>query len=81
LRERVAKLESKAAVGESRQLSLEGKIDEAMTIPEVMHCNVETVAAFSKDVRESLGGPPLNNLPPLDSPDEDQAEENESDYN
>ena len=55
-------------------------LEFAHDYPKVMHCNVETVAAFSKDVGESLGGPPLNNLPPLESPDEDKVDANESDY-
>lgn len=59
---------------ESHQHSLEEKLDKVLTVIEVMHCNVETVAAFAKDVRESLGGLPIN-LPPLDPSEQDDDED------
>ena len=62
---------------ESSQHSLEGKVDEVLTVMKVIHCNVETVASFAKDVRESLGGPPLSNLPPLEPQEEDEVEESD----
>lgn len=73
LKVRIAELESKTQAVESHQHLLEEKLDELLTVTKVMHCNLETVASFAKDVRESFGGPPIN-LPPIDPSEQDNDE-------
>jgi hypothetical protein len=70
LKEDFISLQARVQSSEARQESLETKMDKGLAMIEAMHYNLDTVASFVRDTRESLGGPPKN-MPESDLPDDD----------